>query len=123
MYIKITKNQKGIEYVYLVEGYRDKHGKPKQRKVKTYGRLNDLLKKDPNIISNLKKQASETIKKDDDKVVHADFSKSILETSKTVNYGYFLLRKSTAKSVLMNIFKLLAKRVISNMISTKLCNF
>ena len=109
MFIKITKNQKGIEYVYLVEGYRNKHGKPKQRKVKTYGRLNDLLKKDPNIIANLKKRASETIKKDDDKVVHADFSKSILETSKTVNYGYFFIEKIYHQLGLNEYFQALNK--------------
>jgi len=43
--------------VYLVQGYRDKENKVKHRKIKLYGFLSDLQKKDPHILEKLKKEA------------------------------------------------------------------
>ncbi|UUD34729.1 hypothetical protein NPA07_02805 [Mycoplasmopsis caviae] len=54
MFVKISKIN-GIEYVKIARSVRDKETKKvKQVIVKRLGKLEDLLKEDPNYIQNLK---------------------------------------------------------------------
>ncbi|MFA6611428.1 MAG: IS1634 family transposase [Bacilli bacterium] len=91
MYIRVTKsNTSKKETVYLVEGYRDKDGKVKQRIVKRYGYLDDLQKDDPDILDKLKAEA---------KLMHNDIVIPLMVNTLTtnefasvpLNYGYFFL--------------------------------
>jgi transposase len=51
---------KGVEYVYFHESYRDLKTKaPKHRTIKSFGRLDNLLSNDPNILEQLRAQADE----------------------------------------------------------------
>ena len=60
MYIRLSKGSTGkFTKVYLVEGYRDENGKSKQRIIKKYGNLEELQKKDPNILGKLKSWSKE----------------------------------------------------------------
>jgi hypothetical protein len=58
MFVRITKAPGGVEYVHTVEGYRDEHGKSKQRIVASHGKLADLLAVDPDGLVKLKEQAA-----------------------------------------------------------------
>jgi transposase len=50
----------GVDYVYFHESYRDlKTNAPKHKTIKSFGRLDELLKKDPDILEKLRKQAEE----------------------------------------------------------------
>jgi transposase len=51
---------KGVDYVYFHESYRDiKTKAPKHRTIKSFGRLDELLLQDSNILDKLTKQAEE----------------------------------------------------------------
>lgn len=58
MFVNILKTGKGgkNQYVRLVEGYRDENGKNHNRVIKNFGRLDELLKRDPLFVENLKRQ-------------------------------------------------------------------
>jgi transposase len=89
MFIRTTKI-KNDEIVYLVEGYRDHNGKSKQRIIKKYGLLSELLKDDPNILEKLKMEASQM---DSSSIVNLQINIDLLnnEATKSRNYGYFFL--------------------------------
>lgn len=53
MFIGIVTGGK-YKYVKLLEGYRDENGKTRNRVVKTFGRLDVLLKEDPEAVNKLK---------------------------------------------------------------------
>ena len=59
-YISICKNREGKSYVYLSEGYRVGN-KTRTRNLISYGKLDDLIAKDPNIIEKLKADAKKGI--------------------------------------------------------------
>lgn len=91
MYIRVTKsNTSKKETVYLVEGYRDKDGKVKQRIVKRYGYLDELQKGDPNILDKLKAEA----KLMDNEIVIPLMVNTLISNdfaSIPLNYGYYFL--------------------------------
>lgn len=53
MFVKVTKNREGTQYVSIVEGYRDKD-KVKHRTIKSLGKLKDLETGNPNYLTELK---------------------------------------------------------------------
>ena len=64
MYIRLSKSESTKDYiVYLVEGYRSKDGKTKQRTLKSFGYLSELTKDNPNALEELKEWAKEETKK------------------------------------------------------------
>lgn len=90
MYIRTTKSPTSkFTKVYLVEGYRDENGKPKQRVVKAYGNLEELQEQDPGILEKLRAQA----KSMPSKMVslELDMYTSNREASPDLNYGAFFL--------------------------------
>ena len=95
MYIRISESKsknKTYEFVYLVEAYRNKNGQSRQRIIKRYGILENLVKKDPHILEKLRAQAKQMTK---DQRVELNISnrKSINESKQSVNYGYFFIER------------------------------
>lgn len=92
MYIRVTKSPTArFSKVYLVEGYRDEHGKVKQRIVKCYGNLEELQEADPNIIEKLKAEAKKIPSNIVDLSIDLTESNSSMDYDK--NYGYFFLER------------------------------
>ena len=90
MFIKLTTSKKSkFTKVYLVEGYRDKTGKSKQRTIKKYGNLEELEAEDPNILEKLKAEAK-NMKKNEVVITH-NLLKLNSEQETDKNYGYFFL--------------------------------
>ncbi|MDF2700125.1 MAG: hypothetical protein K0Q49_1681 [Haloplasmataceae bacterium] len=90
MFIRTSKSKTSNNtYVYLVESYRDKSGKPKQRVIETLGVLEELMKDDPNILEKLKQEAKQ--KKGSILSVDIDTTQTNSEADKLLNYGYFFL--------------------------------
>lgn len=101
MFLKKDKRPNGRLYLSIVEGYRDPHTKkPKQRKVRSIGFLDDLEKKynDPiTYFTNLAKEMTEDAK---EKELSLDFSFSPDETIDSSN----VLRKNLGFSVLSHFY-------------------
>jgi len=94
MFIKIVKKSDNKHYVYLVEGYRDAAGKPRHRRIRSFGRLEDLEKDNPDILAELRQWAkAETAKKrrQDLMAVEIDLSEEKRLTKTPKNYGYVFL--------------------------------
>lgn len=90
MYIKLSKSPTSkFTKVYLVEGYRDKNGKVKQRTVHSYGNLEELEAVNPDILEKLKLEAK-AFKKNEVKIT-LNLSDSNDTSLKDENYGYFFL--------------------------------
>ena len=90
MFIKLTTSKKSkFTKVYLVEGYRDKTGKSKQRTIKKYGNLEELEAEDPNILEKLKTEAKNMEK--NEVVITHNLLKLNSEQETDKNYGYFFL--------------------------------
>lgn len=90
MYIRTTKSKSNNQtYVYLVEGYRDKNGKVKQRIIKNLGVLEELIKEDPNILEKLKQEA----KLMESSIISIDINtlEPNSESEIPLNYGCFFL--------------------------------
>lgn len=90
MFIRLSKSKTSTNtYVYLVEGYRDQAGRPRQRVVKTYGVLEELQKEDPDILKKLKKQAQN----EEGRIINVTINLSEPNdvASRPANYGYFFL--------------------------------
>ncbi|VDR42528.1 hypothetical protein [Mycoplasmopsis caviae] len=91
MFVKISKIN-GIEYVKIARSVRDKETKKvKQVIVKRLGKLEDLLKEDPNYIQNLKKYYSELSKQESQRKIELAkfgeiFMNFIEEDSDEINY-------------------------------------
>ncbi len=94
MFIKIVKKPGNKQYVYLVEGYRDASGKTKHRRIKSFGRLEELEKDNPDILAELKQWAKEeTAKKKRQDLLDVEIDlgekKRLAKTPR--NYGYVFL--------------------------------
>ncbi len=90
-YIKLNKNREGKDYVYLVEGYR-KDGKVKHRTLKSFGKLEDLQKDNPNILEELKQQAKDGLLHDNKiKTFDVTFDSSSQINDSLQNYSWLLL--------------------------------
>jgi transposase len=94
MYIKLSKSAHGKnQNVYLVEGYRDKDGKVKQRTIKKYGLLHELEAKDPNILEKLKLAAKTLDSTEVSNLINLtiNLASGNDEASRSLNYGHFFL--------------------------------
>lgn len=93
MFISKRKGSKGKEYVYLVESFRDKDGKPKNRIIKSYGEYEALIKDDPAIIEKLKIQAKELTKQQQENneiqltALSEKISKSLIASGEEAGYS------------------------------------
>ncbi len=94
MYLKVCPGYKGKIYLSYVEGYRDEHGKSKQRTIKKLGYLEDLKEKYDDPIAyfkaEVKKINDETIKNLTIKNIN---TKKISKLNIRKNIGYFVLKK------------------------------
>lgn len=94
-------NSRGIQYVRIVESYRDPvTKKPKTRTIKNLGRKDVLEKDDPNIIERLKAELQEERDRQENiqRQEVRNYLSEILESSdfegaKLQNYGYLVYKK------------------------------
>ena len=97
MYIRLSKSESTKDYiVYLVEGYRSKDGKTKQRTLKSFGYLSELTKDNPNALEELKEWAKEETKKiKQEKSLPITIQLDQLQTvdKRLLNYGYVFLER------------------------------
>lgn len=59
MLVRVTKTRDQVEYVYIVEAYRDTQGRSRQRIVERHGRLDALLAADPDALTRLRQRAKD----------------------------------------------------------------
>lgn len=59
MLVRVSKTRDGVEYVYIVEAYRDAQGRSRQRVVERHGRLDALLATDPDALAGLRQRAKD----------------------------------------------------------------
>ncbi len=59
MLVRVTKTRDQVEYVYIVEAYRDEQGRSRQRIVERHGRLDVLLAADPDALARLRQRAKD----------------------------------------------------------------
>lgn len=105
MYIRLTKsNTSKLVKVYLVEGYRDKDGKVKQRKVHCYGNLHELEAEDPNILEKLRAEAKK-MPKTTTADITLNLTSSNTEMGVDQNYGYFYLESIYNTLKIKDFFK------------------
>jgi len=95
MYIRLTKAPSNKDYlVYLVESYRDEQKKTKQRIIKSFGKLGDLTKEDPDALEKLKrwaKEETERQKKEKNVTFSLDLGEAQAGDQKPRNLGYAVL--------------------------------
>jgi transposase len=111
MYIKLTKGKNAKKTsVYLVEAYRDQK-KVKQRIVKKYGILEELVKEDPFILDKLKQEALRLSEEKPDDLIPLtiDLSKTNEKSSNIKNIGSVYLQKEFDKLNLSPLIKKLTK--------------
>ncbi len=90
MFIKITKNREGIQYVSIVEGYRDKD-KVKHRTIKSLGKLKDLEAGNPNYLAELKENLKEGKFQLDSETLALTLDLNTKISCPLQNYGWLLL--------------------------------
>lgn len=90
MFIKVTKNREGTQYVSIVEGYREGN-KVKQRTIKSLGKLKELEVGNPNFLQELKEEVKAGKYQPTPTTLEMtlDLTKSISNPLK--NYGWLLL--------------------------------
>ncbi len=90
MFIKVTKNREGAEYVSIVEGYRDKD-KVKHRTIKSLGKRKDLEAGNPDYLAELKEslKAGTFQPEPENLLITLDLNQSI--TNPLQNYGWLLV--------------------------------
>ena len=90
MFIKITKNREGVQYVSIVEGYRDKD-KVKHRTIKSLGKLKDLEAGNPNYLAELKENLKEGKFQLDSEALALTLDLNTKISCPLQNYGWLLL--------------------------------
>ena len=109
MYIRVTKSPTSTHSkVYLVEGYRDEQGKSKQRIVKSYGNLEELQAKDPDILDKLRLEAKGM--ELNEVTVELNLKQKNGTNGPDLNYGYFFLEALYEQLQLPAFFKKAAAR-------------
>ena len=97
MYIRLSKSESTKDYiVYLVEGYRSKDGKTKQRTLKSFGYLSELTKDNPYALDELKqwaKEETEKLKKEKSLPMTIELDKLQTVDKRLLNYGYVFLER------------------------------
>lgn len=105
MYIRLTKsNTSKLVKVYLVEGYRDKNGKVKQRKIRCYGNLHELEAEDPSILEKLRADAKKMPRTTTAEIT-LNLTSSNAEMGVDQNYGYFYLESIYNTLKIKDFFK------------------
>lgn len=90
MFVKVTKNREGIQYVSIVEGYRDKD-KVKHRTVKSLGKLTDLEAGNPNYLAELKESVKEGKFQPEPETLFLTLDLNQKISAPLQNYGWLLL--------------------------------
>ncbi len=115
MYIRLSKSASTKDYiVYLVEGYRTKDGKTKQKTLKSFGYLSDLTKDNPNALEELRQWAKEEtkrLKEEKKEPLNIDLNKLQTLDKRPVNYGYVFLERLYNKIGLSSFMKSYQKRL------------
>ncbi|MBR0577436.1 IS1634 family transposase, partial [Proteiniclasticum sp. BAD-10] len=88
--MKVTKNREGIQYVSIVEGYRDKD-KVKHRTVKSLGKLTDLEAGNPNYLAELKESVKEGKFQPEPETLFLTLDLNQKISAPLQNYGWLLL--------------------------------
>ena len=95
MFIRVSKSKYNKDsFVYLVESYRDLSGKPKQRVLKSYGPLSDLIIQNPNALEDLKTWAKKQTRQDQEvryTQIQVDLYAVQSGNHRLLNYGYVFL--------------------------------
>ncbi len=95
MFIRVSKSKYNKDsFVYLVESYRDLSGKPKQRVLKSYGPLSDLIIQNPNALEDLKTWAKKQTLQDQEvryTQIQVDLYAVQSGNHRLLNYGYVFL--------------------------------
>lgn len=95
MFIRVSKSKYNKDsFVYLVESYRDLKGKPKQRVLKSYGPLSDLVYSNPNALEELKAWAKNQTRNNQElRYTHIQVDLSAVQSGnhRLLNYGYIFL--------------------------------
>lgn len=106
-----VKHAASGDYVYFMESYRDPiTRKPRSRIVKSFGRLDELLAADPEVLSKLRDEAMRLNALDDEATaVESSFSFSYrdngFEGMPLLNYGIFLYRALWDELKLDDVFR------------------
>jgi transposase len=92
--IRKIKNREGIEYVHLMESFRE-NGKPKCLSVKSYGRYDKLIENNPNAYEDLRQKAKNNeidyVSRRSEISMKLDLSEEIGKT-RPLSYGWLPLK-------------------------------
>jgi transposase len=95
MFIRVSKSKYNLDsFVYLVESYRDLNGKPKQRVLKSYGPLSELVSQNISALEELKIWAKTQTKSNQEvRYTHIQVDLSAVQSGnhRLLNYGYKFL--------------------------------
>jgi len=98
MFLKTVRSSQGIQYVYIVDGYRDEQGNVRHKYLFSLGRLEDFLNS-----PSFKKLAQLALGTSSDK---AELALSVSE-GEMMRYGHMVLKKLWDKFKLDEFFSLL----------------
>jgi len=100
MFLKIVRSAQNIDYVYVVEGYRDDSGRIRHKYLFSLGRLEDFLNTE-----SFKKLAKRALSDRSEK----QFDLTKISEGKTLNYGHCLIKKLWDRYQFDEFFKNLSK--------------
>ncbi len=101
MFLKIVRSAQNIDYVYVVEGYRDSSGRIKHKYLFSLGRLEDFLNTES--FKKLAKRAlSESVEK--------QFDLTKISEGRVLNYGHCLIKKLWDKFQFDEFFSRVSKK-------------
>lgn len=84
MFLKVVRSAQNIDYVYVVEGYRDSAGRIRHRYLFSLGRLDEFLQTD-----SFRKLAKKALLNETEK----RFSLSSISEGRIIHYGHCLIKK------------------------------
>jgi transposase len=100
MFLKVVRSSQNVDYVYVVEGYRDKFGKIRHKYLLSLGKLEDFLN-----TPSFKKLAQRALAKDKGK----QFDLTKVSEGKILYYGHYLIKKLWDRYKFDGLFKTMAK--------------
>ena len=94
MYLKACPSYKGKIYLSFVQGYRDEHGKVKQRTIQKLGYLDDLKKEFKDPVSHFKEIAKQKTKDEVTEYTIKNLNTKIIDDGNSEkNLGYIIFKK------------------------------
>ena len=94
MYLKACPSHKGKIYLSFVQGYRDEHGKVKQRTIQKLGYLDDLKKEFKDPVSHFKEIAKQKTKDEVTEYTIKNLNTKIIDDGNSEkNLGYIIFKK------------------------------